>query len=271
MSYSLMGRWMLAVAALVCAGCGSVIESERPADAPLVSIQPSEVETKIVGASPEQERLLLEILAGLGPPHLEMVKIVEPQAGWSDAPGAVGLVVSTSKKDTLALWHGFLLAQAFQERSRELGLPPIAYLADFQSTSARGRPPEGPTMTRKEAQDLANGLRTAAARNGAEVRRIEILKPKRLAFAVEFQADDVADFLLNDFDDARAPLTQLEGHGYDGRFIKVVDQDGKWALTFASDASGGAGGVRPDLAGCKWLGISQPTGWSPPPCPAEES
>jgi hypothetical protein len=266
-----MGRWMLAVAALVCAGCGSASESEHPADAPLVSIQPAEVKTKIVGASPKQESVLLEILAGLGPTHLETVEITEPEHGWGAAPDAVALILSATKEDTLALWHGFLLAQAFQERSRDLGLPPIAYRADFGSTSGVGRPPEGPTLNEEEAQDLAKALRTAAARNGAEVRRIEILKPKRFAFAVELQAADVADFLLHDFDDALAPLAELRGQGYDGRFIKVVDQDGKWALTFASDASGGAGGVRPDLAGCKWLGISQPTGWSPPPCPAEES
>jgi hypothetical protein len=265
-----MGRWMLAVVALVCAGCGWIIGSERPADAPLVSIEPSEVKTKIVGASPEQQRVLLEILAGLGPTHLETLEIVEPEAGWGAAPDAVALIVSATKKDTLALWHGYLLAQAFQERSRELGLPAIAYRADFGSTSVLGRPPEGPPLTEEEAQALVKALRTAAARNGAEARRIEILKPKRFAFAVELEADDIADFLLNGFDDALAPLAELRGQGYDGRFIKVVDKDGRWALTTASDASGGAGGVRPDLAGCKWLGISQPTGWSPPPCPAGE-
>jgi hypothetical protein len=266
-----MGHWMLAVAALVCAGCGSVIEPDRPADAPLVSIQPSEVTTKIVGASPKQESVLLEILAGLGPTHLETVEITEPGQVWRAAPDSVALILSATKKDTLALWHGYLLAQAFQERSRELGLPPIAYRADFGSASVLGRPPEGPTLTEEEAQSVVKGLRTAAARTGAEVRRIEILKPKRFAFAVEFQADDVADFLLNDFDDVLAPLSDLRGRGYDGRYIKVVDQDGKWALTSASDASGGTGGVRPDLAGCKWIGLSAPTWWSPPPCPVEES
>jgi hypothetical protein len=262
---------MLVVVALVCAGCGSIIDSKRPADAPLVSIEPSEVKTKIVGASPEQERVLLEILAGLGPTQLETVEIVEPEEGWSDAPDAVGLVVKATKKDTLALWHGFLLAQAFQERSRELRMPPIAYLADFQSTSVVGRPPEGPMLTEEEAQALVKALRSAAARNGAEARRIEILKPKRFAFAAELQADHAADFLVHGFDDALAPLAR-RGEAYDGRYIKVVDQDGRWALTTATDASGGAGGVRPDLAGCKWLGISQPSGWgwSPPPCPAGE-
>jgi hypothetical protein len=36
-------------------------------------------------------------------------------------------------------------------------------------------------------------------------------------------------FLLNNFDDALAPLSELRGRGYDGRYIEVVDQDGKWA------------------------------------------
>jgi hypothetical protein len=271
MSYSVMGRCMLAVAALFCAGCGSVSDNERPADAPVVSIQPAEVTTEIVGASPEQERVLLEILAGLGPTDLERVEIGKPEHGWSKAPGAVALVISARKKDTLALWHGYLVAQAFQERSRELGLPPIAYRADFGSTSAPGRPPEGPSISEKQAQHFVKALRAAAARNGAEVRRIEILKPRRFAFRVELQADDVAAFLLNNLDDALAPISQLRGQGFDGRYVNVVDKHGTWALTIASDHSGGTGGVRPDLAGCKWIGLSVPVGWSPPPCPAEES
>ncbi len=270
-SYSVMGRRVLVAVALVCVGCGPATKSERPADARLVSIQPSQVATEIVGASPEQERVLLEILAGLGPTPLQTVEVVEPEEGWSDAPDAVALKVSTTKNDTLALWHGFLLGQAFQERSSELGLPPIAYLADFQSTSVLGAAPQGSALTREEAERLVKALRTAAARSGAEVRRIEILKPKRVAFALELQAEDAAGFLLNGFDAALAPLGELRGRGYDGSYIKVVDGDGRTALETAGDASGGTGWVRPDLAGCKWIGLSHPIGWSPPPCPAKEA
>jgi hypothetical protein len=230
----LMSRRILVGVALVCAGCGPAVASDRPADAPLVSIQPSAVKTKLVGVSPKQEIVLREILAGLGPTGIETIELVKPDKEWGAPPDAVGFHAKIPSTDMLAGWHASLAAEAFNQRSFELGLPPVAYIADGDSASVLGSDPASalaePSVTLAEAQELARRVRKLAEHHGAVVRRFDILKPLRLAFSVELQAKDAAAFLLTGLEPTLGPLDQGNLRGTDGIYVKVVDGEGKPVL-----------------------------------------
>lgn len=266
-----MGRRILFALALVCAGCGPAVASDRPADATLVSIQPSDVTTKIVGASSKQEAVLREILAGLGPTRIETIGLVKPDREWGAPPDAVGFDAKLATTDMLASWHASLAGEAFDERSLELGLPRVAYIADGDSASVLGtdaaRALAGPSVTLAEAQDVARRVRKLAERHGAEVRRFDVLKPRRLAFAVELQAKDAATFLLMGLEPTLGPLDQGHQRGTDGIYVKVVDGKGKPVLEM------GAGyWVRGDLTACSPYLTSLSTLAPPPPsCPAKDA
>jgi hypothetical protein len=272
MSYSVMGPIVLVllVVALV-AGCGPA--SDRAAgDVPVVSIPPSDVRTKILSASPEQEKVLLEILAGLGPTPLETVEVdASPEEGWGSEPNAVALLQRGPRRARLFAWHAWLVAHAFEWRSHELGLPPLAYFSGGLATISAGgvREADRQAMSLDEARALVSNLRQSVARRGVEVRRIEVLEPRRYAFFVELVADDPAEFLLNHLDSALAPLTRARG--YDGDFVRLIDREGRPALESFGAGSGGGGWIRPDLAGCYQISISAPQGYTAPPCPADDS
>src|SRR5438552_643428 len=171
----MMGRRILLAVALVCAGCGPAVASDRPADARLVSIQPSEVTTKVVGASPKQETVLREILAGLGPTRVESIALVKPDKEWGAPPDAVGFDAKlATTNDMLASWQASLAGEAFSERSFELGLPPLAYISvGGDSSSALGTDAASalaePSVTLAEANELARRVRKLAELHGAAV------------------------------------------------------------------------------------------------------
>lgn len=264
-----MARLALVVALVFVVGCGPASREQEAAE--IVSVEPSQVTTKIVGASPEQERVLREILAGLGPTPLETVKVfTELKGNWGAPPNAVGVSAKTEPPSRYAYWHAYLVGEAFSKRSFELGLPPVAVIADGQAAYRVGsgaRELAEPAVTLGEAQDQANRVRKLAEKNGAEVIRLDLLEPRRLAFAVELQAEDAAAFLLEGLMPTIGPLDTEHHRGIDGVYIKVLDENGKPALEL------GAGGwVRKDLAGCSPFLHSRGQFAPPdPPCPAEKS
>src|SRR6266540_1075206 len=113
------------VLALLVAGCGTAASGPPVGGAaPAVgSISPSDVTTKIVGGTPMQQKVMREVLAGLGPTTLTEVEIQESE------PSSVLLVVPHDQENVLAEWQSWLLAQAFAQRSRQLELPTVAQLA----------------------------------------------------------------------------------------------------------------------------------------------
>lgn len=267
-----MGRRILLAVALVCAGCGPAVASDRPADARLVSIQPSEVTTKIVGASPKQETVLREILAGLGSTRIETIALVKPDKEWGAPPDAVGFDAKlASTNNMLASWQASLAGEAFDERSFELGLPPLAYISvGGDSSSALGTDAASalaePSVTLSEAQELARRVRKLAELHGAAVRRFDVLKPRRLAFAVELQAKDAAAFLLTGLEPTLGPLDPGNLHGTDGIYLKVVDGKGRPVLE-----QGAGYWVRADLADCSpYPMFGMLNAPPPPPCPAKD-
>src|SRR5437879_4744491 len=97
--------WIAFVLTLLLAGCG-VAGSGAPADGtPRVgSISPSDVTTRIVGGTPLQQKVLREVIAGLGPTGFREVEIQKSE------PSSILLVVPHDRDNVLAEWQSWLLA-----------------------------------------------------------------------------------------------------------------------------------------------------------------
>lgn len=262
---------MLLIAALA-AGCGPSSDQEATDESSKVSVvtgSASEVKTTIIGASPKQRAILLEILAGLGPTPIATIEVVDAERNWEGAAkDAVELRALAANEDRLASWHAELIAEALRVRSHELGLQPVAYLSAGRGGQMLASDPEKELaeaeLTLAQAQNIAESIREAAAGNDAQVRRLELLRPRRLAFVLVLQTDNPAEFLLDGYEDVVKPLDELRGQGYDGRSIEVVDGEGKSVMEV-----GGWFWVRNDVAGCAPVIVSHPLGARPPPpCPA---
>jgi hypothetical protein len=269
----------LALLVLVLAGCGAARQSAPRAKdrtAAVASIDPSAVTTKILGGTTMQQKVLREVLAGIGSTSLEEVEI----KGSPRKPLAVGLVVPHDVENVMAEWHAGLLAQGFAERSRELGLPPVAFLAaergDADGVDFGPGPASGPSPTLSDAMRAAAGVRRAAEQHGAEVRRIEILKPNGYAFLIELRVEgDQAQFLQDGLPRV-LQFVEPEDSGFAGDYSLIVDGDGKqvWEGEQAKDGDGWSemgGTERWDLAGCSPFFRGGPAGRGPPPCPADSA
>lgn len=259
-----MARIAIALtAAALAPGCAS----KREAPAPLVSIPPAQIATRISGATPKQRAVLLKILAGIGPTSLETVEVIKAAKAYRAPPDAVEVKIETARfgsprYDGLADLHAKLVAEAFVYRSRQLGLPPVAWFsggsggqAMFNDPSLR---PGAPGLTLVDARGIAERIRKGAERHNATVRRLELLRPRRLAFVVVLQTDDPTTFLSEGYDDTVEPLEGLRGRGHDGRFIEVLDGEGRFVMS-----SGAGFAVSGRFAGC----FRSPFRNSPPPCP----
>jgi hypothetical protein len=157
-----------------------------------------------------------------------------------------------------------LIANAFRERSLELGLPSVVFYSgghggEALTDDARTTDDE---LTLAEARSVAGRIREAAKRHDAKVRRLELIRPHRFAFVLELQVDDPAEFLVQGYKDVVRPLDGLDNRRYDGQSIEVVDGEGKFVL-----GSGGWFSVRRDLEGCAPVITGFDT--NPPPCPAQ--
>jgi hypothetical protein len=269
----------LALLVLVLSGCGAARQSAPGAKdrtAAVASIDPSAVTTKILGGTTMQQKVLREVLAGIGPTSLEEVEI----KGSPRKHLAVGLVVPHDVENVMAEWHAGLLAQGFAERSRELGLPPVAFLAaergDADGVDFGAGPAAESSPTLSEAMRTAARARKAAELHGAEVTRLEILKPNGYAFLLDLRVKgDQARFLQDGLPQV-LQFVEPEGSGFAGDYSLIVDGEGQrvWEGAQAKDGDGWSemgGTERWDLAGCSPFFRSGPPGRGPPPCPADSA
>ena len=257
--------------------CPAEREQQRDAPVPVATPPRSGPTTKIVGASPKQASVLEEILAGLGPTKLDSIEITRPGDVWKTAPpGAVGIRIDGPNEDMLSIWHAWLVADAFEERSKELDLPPLAYVSDPDGEMGVGGEDdqeERTVLTVEAAQPIAKRLRPAFQAHGAEVRHLELVHPKRPAFVIELEADDPAAFLLFDFPAVLSPPDAGLDGGLGGVYTRVIDTEGdlvfEWAIATVPGGTRESHWIRPDLQGCDPIKVSGPPGRVVPPCPAE--
>jgi hypothetical protein len=272
----------LAVLALVLPGCGATRDA-APAVGDqtdtLANIDPSAVTTKIVGATPKQESVLREILAGLGETVIEEVRVAPAGKGWTPfKANSVVVRFKTAKTDEneRAGWEAALVAEAFEARSRALHLQPVAAYEALDDGIALDGPDEPDPDQRKPVtrEEIESGIVSGAKESGAEIVTMRIVEPRHLAAAITLRVPDPASFLkhrLHTFLDA---VPSAADRQYDGLYVLVVDGSGQYvwvsAGTVGDTISGGAEGARPDLAGCypnPWYGSAD--GKEPPPCPVE--
>src|SRR6266540_3775 len=228
----------------------------------------------LVGGTPKQRAVLQEILSGLGPTRLESVEVVtDVEKAWGAPPDAVGFDAKARMADAYTHWQAWLVGDAFGQLSLELGLPPVAYVGDngdqaggLDFSTDRSKAPS----TRAEADEALRRVAEIAKRYGAST-RVRVLKPRRLAFAVEFRAERPAEFLLNGLERALKPIEDRDESRYDGLYVKVVDAKGRRVLD-----TGAGYWVRPDLVECPpYAYFGGPYGGEmepeppPPPCPAK--
>jgi hypothetical protein len=245
------------------AGCGTSMKSS-PGDEPtLVNVPPNDVSTQIVGAFAQQKELLLSALAGVGDRRIARITVAKADAEWGVADG-IGLDFtprSGAADDLRMSWEAQLVGDAFAQRSRELGLAPVAYISIPGSSSGlgEGRPP----VTEKEARAFVERLKAEAERAGAKVREVELLKPLGYAVAVTVEVSDPATFL-----DQRAPdMFKRLGKPPPDYDLRFVDSNGGVVSENWNAGSGGSVWVRGDLEGCSPYLVSHPVMYDPPACP----
>ncbi|MGH3045393.1 MAG: hypothetical protein ACRDNC_00065 [Gaiellaceae bacterium] len=278
----MLGAALLVAATAACGGSGEVDDGttqEVRADAPIVAIAASEVETKIVGGAPEQQAALREILAGIGPTGIERIEVGKPEPGREpvgEDDVAVSFALEGGPKNLRGEWEAWLVAGVFRDVSDTAGFPAVL-VVDTNGDAVRldrrvpAEPPPPPPATPEAAQELAERVRRAAAESGAELVDLSILEPAGLAFAVTLKTNDPAKFLKEELD----PFLELFDDRidrYEGAYIRVIDEAGEmvWHAANASRMTRGSHGVtRPELRGCDPISIfpAEPEDVSPP-CPA---
>jgi hypothetical protein len=269
---------LLVPIALIAVSCGPARESST-ADGPRAkraAIPVDEVTTKIAGATPKQEEVLREILAGIGGPEFEQLEVRAAE----EHPGSVALVVPYRPEgDMHAQWEAWLVAHAFATRSKELGLPRVTQLVPTgreADADILGEPPERRPLSRETALQRAEEAAQTAELFGAQVMSVEVLEPAGLAFFVHLRVNgDEAHFLreglprvLESFGDAPDPVDA-------GDFSVVQDSRGEriyeGAVATLGDSITITDDAKPSLRGCYWPHPSAgPPGHEPLHCDAEE-
>ena len=241
---------------------------ENTDDVQIETVAPSDVTTRIVGGTPEQRAVLHEILVGIGPTRIESVELsTDIDKEWLAPEGAVGIDVTTAKPDGYSSFQASLVSFAFGGLSLDLGLPPVAYVGDngdqaggleFSTDSSKA------PWTSARAEEALERVAAIAKSYDAST-RVRVLKPRRLAFAVEFRAEKPAEFLLKGLKRALELIEDPTESRHDGVHVKVVDAKGRRVLE-----TGGGVWVRPDLLGCSPYGrFGSPRDPPIPPCPAK--
>ncbi len=251
---------------LIMSGCGAATPSSGN-EPTTIHLRPSDVTTKIVGASPAQKEILLQALSGVGDRRIETITIEEPEPGWE---GDVALRFSPRAEavdEMRTSWEAWLVANAFAVRSRELGLQSVAYVALPGEASAIGEATHemAGRGTAAKVKAFVRRLEVESKRADANVQQIEVLHPLDYAVAATLQVSDPAEFL-----ERRAPrLFERLGEPPGDFDLRFVDSKGAGVSENWHAASGGAVWVRKDLDGCSPYLVSRPIGYTPPPCPAD--
>jgi hypothetical protein len=222
--------------------------------------------------------VLREILAGLGETVIEKVRVTPAGKDWTPTqPNSVVVHIDFTKADEngRGSWEAALLAEAFERRSRALHLQPVtAYETAMDGTRIEGPPNERPERNRITADELRSKAEAAAKESGARVMELRVVQPEHLALAITLEVSNPADYLRHHLSTVLDAIPSPSDHEYDGLYVLVVDQKGKFvwlsAATVSDTISGGSGGARPDLAGCDPVPrFGTMTDSAPPPCPAD--
>jgi hypothetical protein len=255
--------------ALLLIGCGPAAES--PSRDNSASVSPEDVTTKIVGATPKQETVLREILAGLGAETRIGSVVIRPDGdGVSIDPHV------EAGEPVRGEWELWLLANAFSDRSRELDLQQVTALyvnGEGSSTLDSLDPvvPRDPIT----AEALEEKVHAAARKSDASIDRLQLLDPNNPAVVVRLQVDDPASFIEQRADIFLSTVQTPDVTKYDGLFIELVDADGElaWSYSHAVSEDGEEalwGYIRPELTGCDSRSFGGPMDKPPPPpCPVE--
>jgi hypothetical protein len=253
---------------LLVAACGPAQETPSAGAEPtIVSVPRGEITTEIVGATPEQEEVLLQALSGVGDRRIETITVTE--AEWAGEPGEVNLDFTPRPRaddDMRTTWEAQMIGEAFALRSRELGLPSVASISVPGMASALGHlDPDPAARTQQRVRVFADRVAKEAGLADVDVREIEILKPLGYAVAVTLQVSDPATFL-----DRRAPkLFARLGNSPSEFDLRIVDSSGARVAENWNAGSTGSVWVRRDLGGCSPYLVSRPASYDPPPCPVE--
>ena len=272
----------LALLALVLPGCGAETQSSHGGEGSptaVTTVDPADVTTKIVGTTPKQEAVLGEILGALGETVIEEIRVAPPGDGWTPFKAhsvVIHLKTAKTEESARAGWETALVAEAFEARSRELHLQPVAaYETASDGVALDGpdepEPDERKPITRKE---IESAIVSGAKASGAEIVTLRIGQPRHLAAAVTLRVDDPASFLKHRLHTFLEAVPSLSTRQYDGLYVLVNDRKGKYvwlsAETVGETISGGTAGARPDLEACyPTLRLGGPDDKPPPPCPVD--
>ena len=240
-----------------------------------VSVDPSEVSAKIVGATPKQETILRAILAGLGrETRIKSVHVIRPeertQTRWPCRPAR------RAGRRRAQDWEVSLLANAFAARSRAVHLQRVAELfvnGESDSSLDAGDPVEprdpvsadalsGRDLRRKEercatSRAPSSASRQLRARRQASSRRPGVIsQPSRGSVPL-----DGSDAGCGSLRRALPPSRRREGHA---RLVVFGHRVGRrWRNV--------VGYIRPELAGCEPIHSfgGSPFRRPPPPCPVK--
>lgn len=253
---------------LVVAGCGSSAPGNEPE--PVEANRPSNVTTKIVGASAAQTELLHEILAGVDSEQIDQIVVRPPEPGWRPFPDGAVEVALSGPEGNEAAWERWLVAGAFSDRSHDLHLPVVEVVSWNEDGSRLGARSMVPAPDGDQPPgESAHGIRDAAADAGAEVRRIRVVRPWGTALAVSLEVEDPASFLVRRYPRYVKATSAIERRFPDGSSLEIYDRNGQLILLTQRAERVSASGtyVKPELEGCASILRSRPLGYRVPPCP----
>jgi hypothetical protein len=223
----------------------------------------------VEGGTPAQQRLMREILGGLGDTRIELIRLedwVDDFEGEDPTPEEIeasrGTCVRLVEPDPAgyrADWEVRLVADAFEYRSADEGLPPVVWL---QVGSQHGGIVSGwrrPPLDERSLEQLAADVRRAADEAGAEVEYLDIVRPDGHAWAVSLHVDEPHRFARQGFRQFREAVEHWSKLCA-GRYLEVRD-DGEHPVLMTAN---GVASVRRDLACCDPLGIYGRSLVSPP-------
>ncbi len=225
----------------------------------------------VEGLSPEQEALLVELLAKFGSARIARV-VVRPFIPLRDdgpvPPGDYGdeVFVSAEPDDLRGRWEAELFGVALARRSNEGGARKLAWLA--LTHGGRRVPslhPAADPLTPDALARFRNDVASAAG--NCRLAEFDVLRPDGHAVALAVEVDEPHRFLRFHglgFLELVAPWRRR----CDGFYGEIRDDASTPALTFGSTRTGGFSSTRPDVACCADLARHRPTGSpGPPACP----
>ena len=246
-----MSRASVLLTAVLLAGCGAARQPAHPV-----------TRLAVTGATSSQRALLRRIAAGTSAAHVLGVRVGSPPSGFAeDRPGAVWLYFTLAAPDKAgqvrAEWERDLVTGAFAAKTGApvAGTSAVVTFADGRTEElasvALGRDSE-PEVGEVDPSSVTAALDARSASSGLGIDSVEILRPQRVAVAVNATTGDPAGFartagsrtsrLFREYEDARAPTVE-------GAYLSVRDRSGRVVVASAWSTRVRVGSlwIRPDL------------------------